>query len=67
MHGPLAGRDWLVGDAFSIADLSVFPRVAMYPLVKLAIDPSRYANLGRWMTRVAGRPSMRHSERVQPD
>src|SRR5262245_21113817 len=34
----LAGQSFLVGNQFSIADLSVLPRVAMYPLVQLPIE-----------------------------
>jgi glutathione S-transferase len=62
----LAGRPFLVGDAFSIADVSVLPRVAMYPLVGLAIDPARHAAIGRWLTDVGGRRSFVASEGLQP-
>ena len=63
----LTDRDYLVDDAFSIADLSVYPRVAMYPVVQLPIEPARYPNLGRWMARVSARPSLQRSERVRHD
>jgi glutathione S-transferase len=62
----LTGRDYLVGGAFSIADLSVYPRVAMYPLVQLPIDPDATQTC-RSGWRVGDRPSMRRSERVRPD
>jgi glutathione S-transferase len=58
---------FLVGDDFTIADVSVFPRVAMYPLVQLAIESERYPNLSRWMANVSERPSLRRSESVRPD
>lgn len=63
----LAGREFLVGRRFSIADLSVFPRVAMYPIVQLPIDPVRSPNLCAWMARVSERPSMQRSEAIRPD
>ena len=52
----LAGRDYLVGDRFTIADLSVLPRVAMYPLVQLPLD--RHPNVLAWLERVGGRASI---------
>ena len=63
----LAGRDFLVGSHFSIADLSVYPRVAMYPVVQLPIDAPRFPNVSGWLTRVGGRPSLVKSESLQPD
>jgi glutathione S-transferase len=62
----LDGKEFLVAGHFSIADLSVFPRVAMYPLVQLPIDPRRYAHLTAWMQRVGQRPSIMQSESVRP-
>jgi glutathione S-transferase len=63
----LAGRDYLVGDAFGIADLSVYPRVAMYPLVQLPLDPATHPNVAAWLARVGARPSLVRSEGVRPD
>ena len=62
----LAGRPFLVGDAFSIADVSVLPRVAMYPLVGLPIDPTRHPAVLDWLQRLAERRSFVQSEHVQP-
>jgi len=59
--------DFILGDQFSIADVSVFPRVAMYPLVGLPIDPAKYPRTSRWMSEIANRPSFKRSERVRPD
>jgi glutathione S-transferase len=63
----LAGRDWLVGDAYSIADLSVAPRVAMYPVVQLPLDPARHPKVCGWLARVTSRPAFARSEGVRPD
>jgi glutathione S-transferase len=57
----LAGRDHLVGKAFSIADLSVLPRVAMYPLVDLPIDAREYPHVAGWLERLGSRPSFTQS------
>jgi glutathione S-transferase len=63
----LAGRAFLAGDGFSIADVSVFPRVAMYPMVQLPLDPERHPAVCAWLARVAARPSIVRSESVRPD
>ncbi len=53
----LRGRAFLVGDAFSIADVSVLPRVAMFPLVGLPLDPARHPDVCGWLARLQDRPS----------
>jgi glutathione S-transferase len=59
-HPPLV----LVDKQFTIADVSVFPRVAMYPLVQLPIEPARYPNVCAWLGRVGRRPSVVQSEAI---
>ena len=59
--------DFLLGDTFTIADISVYPRVAMYPMVGLTIDAGKYPRTTRWMSAIAERPSFKRSERVRPD
>ena len=62
----LEGRTFLVGDHFSIADVSVLPRVAMYPWVQLPITPERYPNVSRWLSEVGARASLVESVGVRP-
>jgi glutathione S-transferase len=57
----LAGRQFLVGDAFSIADVSVLPRVAMYPWIGLALHAGEYPNVVRWLDALGSRPSFAKS------
>lgn len=58
---------FLLGDRFSIADISVYPRVAMYPMVGLQIDPAKYPRTTRWTAAMSQRPSFQRSERVRPN
>ena len=53
----LAGREFLVGERFSIADVSVLPRVAMYPWIGLPIDAATYPNVAAWLDRLGSRRS----------
>ena len=55
----LDGLEYLVADRFTIADLSVLPRVAMYPMVQLPLD--RHPNVVAWLDRVGGRRSIARS------
>jgi glutathione S-transferase len=66
LEAALLGRDWLVGSRYSIADLSVAPRVLMYPLVQVPLDAARHPRVSEWLARVAAHPSFARSESVQP-
>ncbi len=57
----LEGRGFLVGDRFTIADVSVLPRVAMYPWIQLPIEAARHPHVRRWLDANEGRPSLRRS------
>ncbi|HXJ36660.1 MAG TPA: glutathione S-transferase family protein [Candidatus Eisenbacteria bacterium] len=57
----LEGRAFLVGDAFSIADVSVLPRVAMYGWIGLPIDATAYPRVTEWLARLGDRPSFARS------
>jgi len=53
LEARLEGREYLVGDAFSQAEISVYPRVMMYAVVRLAVTPDSHPNVSRWMARLA--------------
>ena len=50
----LAGRDWLVGDHATIADLAAFPYIALAG--DGDIDLSPYGNIASWITRIKTLP-----------
>jgi glutathione S-transferase len=58
----LDGKNYLVGDSFSQADISMYPRIAMYNQLGSDIDPGRYPNVLRWMAALAKRPSFEASQ-----
>lgn len=58
----LATRDWLVGDAFSIADLNVSGVMLLLSMVKF--DSSAYANVTRWAEACYARPSLERAKAV---
>jgi len=66
LEGALDGKEFLVGARFSIADVSVLPRVAMYPLVQLSTAPERHPNVSRWLQQLGQRPSFTQSETLRP-
>ena len=57
LEAALAGRSWLVGERFGQAEVSLYPRVFMLPLVGVCIDPGRFPHVTSWMARLATRPS----------
>ena len=53
----LEGRNFLVGDRFGQAEISVYPRVMMFPFVWLEIQEDQYPNVRAWMERLSSRSS----------
>ena len=53
----LEGREYLVGGLFSQAEISLYPRIAMYRFVGLSVGEARYPNVSRWLARLAPRAS----------
>ncbi len=58
----LADRDWLVGDAFSIADLNVAAVMLLLQMVEF--DLSEFPNVGRWLEACYARPSLERARQV---
>lgn len=56
LDGLIAGRPFIVGDRFTIADIILFVALDFGRTVGQPLDPS-LRNLGTWMARVAERPS----------
>lgn len=50
----LAGNDWLCGDRFTLGDISVYPHLAQFGTLGLAVPKV----VEEWLARVAARPSV---------
>ncbi|MFT4518911.1 MAG: glutathione S-transferase [Halioglobus sp.] len=53
----LQGKNFLVGNTFSMADVAVYPRVAMYPWCGPKLSADQYPNLNRWASALEQHPS----------
>jgi glutathione S-transferase len=58
LDGHLAGRNWIVGDMATIADLSCCSYL-YYP-EPFGFDRGDWPNLDRWLDRIAGLPGWKH-------
>ncbi len=61
LDGHLAGRQYLFGDAFAIADLNVASVIGISKLLRYSLTP--YPNVDRWVTACWTRPA---NQRVDP-
>ena len=52
----LAGRDWIAGDALSIADMALFPWVEYHPWQGVALED--FPAVHAWFRRMAARPAV---------
>ena len=52
----LAGRNWLIGDAFTVADLNV--AAVMHLMKDIRFDYSAHANVQRWADACFARPAL---------
>ncbi|MEO1038542.1 MAG: glutathione binding-like protein [Pseudomonadota bacterium] len=52
----LAGREWLAGEAYSIADIATYPWARAYPWAKVDIDG--LDQLKAWFDRIDARPAV---------
>ena len=56
LDGLMAGKRWVAGDRFTIADIVLYAALDFGSTVGQPLDPGR-ATLGAWLARVAARPS----------
>ena len=55
----LAGREWLAGDAFSIADIATYPWARSYPWATVDVDGLE--NLQAWFARIDAMPRVQEA------
>lgn len=61
-------RPWLLGDDFSLADITLAPRLDMFPFIGVDDLFERYPNIGKFMQRVCERESWQASALLpEPD
>lgn len=58
----LAGRQWLAGDDYSIADIACFPWIARHEWQE--IDLNTFPSLQRWFAAVAARPAVQRGMEI---
>jgi GST-like protein len=65
----LQGRDFIAGEAYSIADMACYPWISPYD--KAPLDLAPFANLRRWQAAIRARPATQRayawSKQVNPD
>lgn len=65
MEAQLAdGRPWLLGEDFSLADITLAPRIEMFPFIGVNDIDGRFPRIGRFMSRMRARPSWEPSGRM---
>jgi glutathione S-transferase len=55
LEASLAGKNYLVGDTFTVADLNVASNISA--VLWIGTDMSAYPNITRWFTTIAQRPA----------
>ena len=65
LDGRLAGRDFLAGDAYSIADIAAYSWAAPYSLFGMDLD--LYPNVERWLEAIASRPATERAYAIAKD
>ena len=61
----LAGREFLVGDAFSIADIATYPWARAFPWARVSVDG--LDDLKAWFDRIDARPGVQRAlEKPKP-
>ncbi len=71
LEAALAGSDWLVGGAYSIADINAFALTHTLPrLLPEAVNEARTPKLTAWLKRISDRPAVKAalaSGKLDPD
>jgi glutathione S-transferase len=62
LDGALAGRDYLLGSAFTVADLNVASVIAWAPLARLDLSPA--PNVTAWVGRCTGRDAFARLQKL---
>lgn len=57
VENALAGRDFLVGNSYSLADIITYPRLRMFPIIGIPLSEKKYPNTLRWMGLMEQRPA----------
>lgn len=57
LEARLQGRDWLVGDGFTVADAYCFPVVSWAPMLGMSL--AAYPKLAAYLERIKARPQVR--------
>lgn len=55
----LAGRDYILGDEYSIVDMAMYPYARSYPWAKVSVDG--LTHLKRWFERLDDRPAIQRA------
>ena len=58
------GRTWILGEALSLADIALAPRIEMFPFIGVTDIAERFPLIGRFMSRMRARPSWEPSGRM---
>jgi glutathione S-transferase len=58
LEGELAGREFLVADRFTLADISVACQLVNLRHAGVEVDAARFPTVAAWFARVAARPSL---------
>jgi glutathione S-transferase len=59
LEGELAGRQYLVADAFTLADVSVACQLVNLRHAGVEVDAGKYPQLAAWFGRIVERPSLK--------
>ncbi|NKB37693.1 MAG: hypothetical protein GKR93_11055 [Gammaproteobacteria bacterium] len=59
-------RDWLLGKKFTLADITLGPRLDMFPFIGVNDLYQRYPRIGSYMERLKSRPSWESSDIKPP-